>query len=128
MKYCPNCQTQYTDDSLQFCLQDGTPLAGVSNQNVSTDYEAESETLVVPKKVESIRFEPPSSYQTDLSKNQPNWGQSQPVIVEREPKKSNTTAIVLLSILGTIALLGLGGLGAWLYFKNNKPVVARQRQ
>jgi hypothetical protein len=124
MKYCPTCRTEYADDSLQFCLQDGTPLAGVSNQNASPDYEAESETLVVPKKVEPIRFEPPSSYQTDLSKNQANWGQSQPVIVEREPKKSNTTAIVLLSILGTIALLGLGGLGAWLYFKNNKTAVA----
>lgn len=27
MKACPNCQSQYPDDSLQFCLQCGTPLS-----------------------------------------------------------------------------------------------------
>jgi hypothetical protein len=26
MKVCPSCKTQYTDDSLAYCLQDGTPL------------------------------------------------------------------------------------------------------
>ena len=123
MKQCPSCQTTYSDNSLQFCLQDGTPLIGIPNQNASTSYETEPETLVVPKKVEPIRFDPPSSYQTDLSK-QANWGPSQPVIVEREPKKSNTASIVLLSVLGTVLLLSLGGLGAWLYFRNNKTTVA----
>lgn len=27
MKQCPACRSQYTDDTLQFCLQDGTPLS-----------------------------------------------------------------------------------------------------
>ena len=26
MKYCPSCQITYADDSLRFCLQDGTGL------------------------------------------------------------------------------------------------------
>jgi len=122
MKYCPNCQTEYADDNLQFCLQDGTPLAGVSDQAATVAYEAEPETLVVPKRVEPIRFEPPSSYQT----NQANWQPSQPVIIEppRETKKSNTAAVVITSVLGTILLLGLGGLGTWLYFRNSKTEVA----
>jgi len=29
MKRCPNCSRTYTDDSLSFCLEDGTPLLGV---------------------------------------------------------------------------------------------------
>ncbi len=76
----------------------------------------------IPKKVEPIRFETPSSYQT----NQANWEQpSQPVIIEqRETKKSNTAMIVALSVLGTILLIGLGGLGAWLYFNNKKTEIA----
>lgn len=121
MKYCPNCRTEYADDSLQYCLQDGTPLVVNANQSVSANYETESETLVVPKKVEPIRFEPPSSYQTNQTNWQPN---QQPVIIEREPKKTNTAAIVVMTALGTILLLGLGGLGAWLYFRNTQPQVA----
>lgn len=121
MKYCPNCRTEYSDDSLQFCLQDGTPLADLPNQDATVAFETESETLVVPKRVEPIRFEPPSSYQT----NNANWEPSQPVIVEqRTAKKSNTATVVALSVLGTILLLGIGGIGAWLYFRTNKPQVA----
>jgi hypothetical protein len=121
MKQCPNCQTTYADDSLQFCLQDGTPLASLPSQEATVAFDTESETLVVPKRVEPIRFEPPSSYQT----NNANWEPSQPVIVQqREAKKSNTAAVVLLSVLGTILLLGIGGVGAWLYFRNSKPQVA----
>ena len=109
MKYCPNCRTEYTDDSLQFCLQDGSPLTTPANQNTATSNETESETLVIPKQVEPIRFEPPSSYQT----NQPNWQPlSQPVIVQQEKKKSNTPLLVALTALGTSLLLSLGGIGA----------------
>ncbi len=123
MKQCPNCQTTYADDSLQFCLQDGTPLAEIPNQNSADYFNTESETVVSPKRVEPIRFEPPSSYKT----NQPNWEPTdqQPVVIEkREAKKSSTAATVMLSVLGTILLLGLGGLGAWLYFGGKKTQVA----
>lgn len=41
MKQCPACRSQYSDDTLQFCLQDGTPLAPVA--------EREIETVVVPR-------------------------------------------------------------------------------
>ncbi len=122
MKRCPNCQTTYADDSLQFCLQDGMPLAGISNQNSADYFNTESETIVSPKRVEPIRFEPPSSYQTNDAHRQPT---NEPVVVEKhEKKKSNTAAIVTLSVLGTILLLALGGLGAWLYFANKKTQVA----
>lgn len=128
MKYCPNCQTTYTDDNLQFCLQDGTPLAEFTNQNnAATNYDTEAETVVssnrgindLPKQVEPIRFEPPSSFQA----NQANWQPSLPVVVAPE-KKSNTAMIVALSVLGTLLILGIGGAGAWLYFRNKPTEVA----
>ena len=96
MKQCPNCRTTYADN-LQFCLQDGTPLVVVSNQDATIAFDTESETVVSPKKVEPIRFYLPSSYQQT---NQTNFEPSQPVIVEqREVKKSNTATIVTLSVL-----------------------------
>ncbi|HEX8709628.1 MAG TPA: hypothetical protein VF723_15415 [Pyrinomonadaceae bacterium] len=32
MKRCPSCQRTFTDDSLGFCLEDGSPLVGASIQ------------------------------------------------------------------------------------------------
>lgn len=121
MKYCPNCRTEYADDNLQFCLNDGTPLVAAPNLNTSPDFDNEPETLVIPKQVVPINFEPPSAYQT----NQAGWQPSQPVIIEqRAEKKSNTAMVVALTFLGTILLLGLGSLGTWLYLRNNKTVVS----
>ena len=118
MKVCPQCRTEYTDDALKYCLQDGTLLFDAPVQITSPDFTTESETVISPKRVEPIRFDPPSSYQG----SQANWETNQPVIIEREPKKSNTPMIVALTILGTILVLGLGGAGAWLYFNNKKTV------
>lgn len=33
MKLCPKCRSQYTDDTLTFCLQDGTPLVSESEED-----------------------------------------------------------------------------------------------
>lgn len=118
MKVCPQCRTEYTDDTLKYCLQDGTPLTNSPNMITSPEFNTESETVISPKRVEPIRFDPPSSFQS----NQASWEPNQPVVIEREPKKSNTPMIVALTILGTILVLGLGGAGAWLYFNNKKNV------
>ena len=128
MKYCPNCRTEYADDSLQFCLQDGTPLANLPSQAATIAFETEPETVVSPKRVEPIRFDLPSSYQANEGTHQTdntNWQPSQPVVIEQIPvaKKSNAAMLVALSVLGTTLLLGLGGLGAWLYFRNPKTEV-----
>ena len=118
MKLCPQCRTEYTDDALKYCLQDGTPLTDSPNPITSPNFNTESETVISPKRVEPIRFDPPSSFQS----NQANWQPSEPIVVEREPKKSNTPMIVALTFLGTLLLLGLGGAVAWVYFNNKKNV------
>ncbi len=124
MKHCPKCQTEYTDETLQFCLQDGTPLVQDSMANSQSSYDTDAETLVVPKRVEPIRFDLPSSYKTNQT-NQNAWETSQPLIVEREAKKSNTAMTVALTFLGTVLLLSLGAVGTWLYLRdNNKKQVA----
>ena len=40
MRTCPKCNRQYDDDSLNYCLEDGTVL--------NPRYDAEAETLKIP--------------------------------------------------------------------------------
>jgi TolB-like protein/tetratricopeptide (TPR) repeat protein len=41
MKRCPECRRDYYDDTLSFCLEDGTPLVyGVSAEQIATDEPA----------------------------------------------------------------------------------------
>lgn len=116
MKICPNCRTEYTDNALQFCLQDGTPL--VDSRDFSNS-NTESETIISPKRVEQIHFDPPSSFQT----NQTNERGTEPYIIEREEKKSNTAMVAALSVLSTLLAVGLIGAGIWFYSKGDKKVV-----
>ncbi|MGE3465615.1 MAG: hypothetical protein AB7J13_01675 [Pyrinomonadaceae bacterium] len=48
MKVCPACQTQYSDDTLLFCLQDGTPLTSAVRGDAPTEILGEIETRVRP--------------------------------------------------------------------------------
>ncbi len=56
MKHCPNCQTTYTDNTLRFCLKDGTPLSDVSDTSVAMPTTAfdEFETVVVRKPPQQV--------------------------------------------------------------------------
>lgn len=116
MKYCPTCQTQYTDDTLQFCLQDGARLSAAG--------QSETETVVLPRQVEPLRVEP---FAADSSAD---WRQSEVTRVSApaatsEPKKRSTFLIVALTAGATVLLLGAIGAGAWLYLKNGPTEIVK---
>ncbi|MEP7037386.1 MAG: hypothetical protein ABI891_03495 [Acidobacteriota bacterium] len=122
MKQCPNCQTRYTDDTLKFCLQDGTPL--VSPANAQTEMPTvsftDSETLVSPRQVERLDIPVERS-------NSQDWEQSrQTQISEFQPeaKKSKTFLIVALTAFVTLLLFG-GAVGTWFYLKKDKTAVVQ---
>ncbi len=124
MKYCPNCQTTYTDDSLRFCLQDGTQLADVSGMNSEMPTVAfdDSETLVSRKPPQQVvRINVPET-------ESQNWQQpEQPRIVAPPPvetKRSKTALTVMATVLGMLLFLGIAGLGAWMLLKSRKTEVA----
>lgn len=55
MKQCPACKTTYTDDSLSFCLADGTPLTAIRDEeptvvrdNLRIDIPSESSPRSTP--------------------------------------------------------------------------------
>ena len=123
MKHCPNCQTRYTDNTLKFCLQDGTPLVADSEEAAPTVMFDEAETVVAARQVEPLAIDVPETAAS-------NWEQNRtahvpPAAQAAPPKKSRTFLVVLLTALLTLLLLGAGGLGVWLYMRNKQAEVAK---
>lgn len=120
MKYCPSCRTNYADDTLQYCLQDGTQLAVGQSSPLPSDTPTvaipsssssswnEPETVVRPKASPHFNQE---SQVTRVSSLQPP-----PPAVQNAPPKSNTALPVLLTVFIMLLLFG-GIIGAWILLK-----------
>src|ERR1044071_73863 len=51
MRFCPSCNRGYEDDTLNYCLQDGTPLVGVyqgSEDPTQRLNRSTAETVILP--------------------------------------------------------------------------------
>ncbi|MGI8897238.1 MAG: hypothetical protein ACR2IB_02480 [Pyrinomonadaceae bacterium] len=123
MKRCPSCNRTYTDTSLNFCLEDGTPLvsdvAPASDPNATVRYPEPRHTSEPPP-TEIYRQKPlinqvPEMIQprTGSPSGQPAWsGGPAPPQWSRTPqlrpqKKSN----VIWWVVGGIAVVGILGVG-----------------
>ncbi len=130
MKLCPKCQTKYTDDSLNYCLQDGKTLDTIIedktlvldadsfadeltiSENVS-DQDFTNETEVFPRSETKRSSDENRSVETVMSSEKK--GETQ--ISEEHPAKLNT-GIGFLAGFGIAGLL-VGILGAGIYFVGN---------
>ena len=65
VKRCPTCQSTYTDETLAFCLSDGSTLERVAKASTPHDPNA---TLVYPEANRS-EIAPTVQYQPDMSPN-----------------------------------------------------------
>lgn len=119
MKYCSSCHTEYSDDTLQFCLQDGTRLAfgAVEAPNANL---GESETVISPRG-EKLRFEIPDATIENSPANRVTNVPAVPVA----PKTNNTAKIVALTMFGMLLLFGAIGAGAWFLLKKKQPEIAQ---
>lgn len=130
MKYCPTCRSNYTDDTLKFCLQDGTLL--VSDPGAETETptiafgdrterfpskDEPTERFTTNKDIDQLRIDVP-----DASR-QNSWQQSRETVIAAPPpapQKSNTLVAVLATALVMLILFGAAGFGAWLYFSKDR--------
>lgn len=135
MKYCPQCQTTYTDDLLKYCLKDGAPLGEVFGSQTPNAASSDDERTVASiRQVEPIRIpvrqnppvEAPPVQSQPVQYSPPNRQPIESPVVAMQPNggKSKTGLTVGLTILGTLLLLGIGGIAAMLYFRNQEPQVA----
>jgi hypothetical protein len=113
MKICPQCRNTYTDDDLQFCLQDGTPLGFVgSGSQMPAENWNETETVIKGNQQLRISLQnqpAPPTQQQNYTANPMNDFQSAP------PPKSNTGLMILLGLFSLLAVVGIGGLATWMY-------------
>jgi hypothetical protein len=116
MKRCPTCNRTYTDSSLNFCLEDGTPLTGdapPADPNATLAYPAARDTsepppteiyrpqpqpVVTPRPTTSPPLPPPPA---------PQWTPPPPIGAPPPRKKSNA----VWWILGGVAALLVIGVG-----------------
>src|SRR6476469_9979595 len=113
MKVCPRCQKTYTDDNLNFCLEDGSVLNSVN---------------AAPPPPTSPISEPrqTASPQSFSQPQQQGWNvQPQQPYSMQPPKKSSKAWIWVLLILGAIIVVCGGGIiGAFVYVGSKAQEVA----
>jgi hypothetical protein len=109
MKVCPRCQKTYSDDNLNFCLEDGSVL----NQMTSAPQFPPTQAMNEPRPTA-----PPQGMAAPSG--QPGWNvppQGQQYAMPG--KKSSKTWVWVLLILGVVVLLCGGGIAAILFFAKN---------
>ena len=105
MKQCPSCRTTYTDETLLYCLADGTPLEAVLD---------EQPTVIRPAAGGPVRVDIPQQ-------------QTQPVFVPTPTQQTSGGGLkfVVAGLVGLILLLLVGGVvGAIFYLNRNSEIAA----
>lgn len=105
MKRCPSCHRTYADLSLNFCLEDGTPLvadAPAADPNVTLRYPPARDTSEPPP-TELYTSDSPIANQVRAVPPPPAWTPGRPP----QPKKSNA----VWWILGGVLVVGIAGVG-----------------
>lgn len=129
MKSCPQCGTVYSDDTLIFCLQDGTALIKDQQSSPETPTVAFGDkTEILPVDIATGDFsarESAEQYSANKDANPMrielpktgNWEQSTATqIAEPRRKNSNTLVAVLATALVMLVVFGIAGVGAWFFF------------
>ena len=102
MKRCPTCQRTFTDETLSFCLDDGTPLLDQSGgpQSYSTNIKPPQSQVNAPAPTVAYR---PSTM--PVNQPSPSWqpGPSPPL-----PPRKRKVWPWLLGIVGVLSILGIG--------------------
>ena len=100
MKICPRCQKTYTDDNLNFCLDDGVVL-----QTTSSNEPPATVFMNQPRPTD-----PPRQAATNQPGMQQAAWNTAPQQYGGPPKKSSKTWLWVVLILGLVVLLCGGGL------------------
>jgi hypothetical protein len=134
MKRCPTCKRTYADDTLRFCLEDGTLLDADaaplnSDQTLLLD-SASSNAELPPTEILDFGAAPTLRAFDEDATAQPRKvaatakQQARPTINEFQnpvapaPVPRNTTSVVAVTAVATILVLAVGGLGAWLLLRD----------
>lgn len=125
MRYCPICQTRYDEDIILFCTKDGAPLVeenpsftALPSESLNVVTEEDGEETVIRRNSPA----PDSGLSSTVSQRiviptgdavvNSETVRAKTVPPHQPPPKSNMTATVLLTVFGTLIVLGMLG-GIW---------------
>ncbi len=103
MKICPRCQKTYTDENLNFCLEDGSVLEQAGGGPLP-------ETVMMNQPRITVPVQPTQSQQVPGQYAPQQGWNTGPQQYGVQPRKSSKTWIWALLILGGLAVLCGGGL------------------
>src|SRR5215203_4689674 len=123
MKYCPACRSQYSDDTLLFCLQDGATLHADEVKQSGIDTVSFSNPVTADKilKTEELNLYSPKkeSDKTRVWRPEPPKSALRP-----EAAKSKSSAKIWLAAFPVLLAIVAAGLGGWVYLQGqNKEAV-----
>src|SRR5690242_19331882 len=110
MKHCPTCNRTYTDASLNFCLEDGTPLVADVDPNATIRYPAARDTAEPPP-TEIYRPQPqavtprPTTTPPPPPPPQQQWT---PTPAAAPPRKKSNAVWWVLGGLAALFIIGIG--------------------
>ncbi len=131
MKYCPTCDARYDEEILRFCMKDGTPLleeeepkfVAMPSDSIADSVEDDADDVTVvrrniPVPPEPVDIRPRIVVPTyEETRGQRPGARVNPQY--QPPSNSNTAKVVLLTILGTVAVLAIIGGGVWFLQRDN---------
>lgn len=114
MKYCPTCRSQYTDETLRYCLQDGATLVEQFGADTPTVAFAENET-VASRKGAAADSEVTSWRSEEATQ-----------VAAAKPARAGLPTGPLAALVAVAAVLVFaviaGGIGLWLYLAKGRTV------
>ena len=125
MKYCPTCETRYDEEILRFCMKDGTPLleeeepkfVAMPSDSLDEPLEDDPGDVTVVRRNIPVPPEPdedrPRIVVPTYEDSRRHEARARVAPPYQPPPKQNTWKVVLLTILGTLAVLTIAGAGIW---------------
>lgn len=122
MKRCQKCGTSYTDDTLRFCLEDGTELTASDEQQTVVRPAGRDpyQTEELPRAVTHAARDP---LRIEIPTDRTTTGSPPPTI---QPNRTGSMLLKILLgavLLGVLVVLGAGVLGVAFYYLGRQNTV-----
>lgn len=112
MKVCPKCHSTFTDETLSFCLTDGSPLVYTeANPDFASTELSDAETVFDRDPTLAHLFANPTSIHAQ--------NQTQFLTAQEAAAARNSSKTAVYSVLLTVLVLGLAAGGIWWFFRDN---------